>query len=247
METEPYSRLAAGYDVVMEHVDYAAWADYVQELLDRHRDDGPAANLLELGCGTGALAVELQPLGPYRYTGTDAAAAMIAQAQQKADAGDVEARFLAADFTAIPEGGPYDAVVLVYDGLNYVLDPDGLVAVFAAVYAALRPGGLFVFDQSTPANSVNNAAYFEDEGESDAFTYVRRSHFDAATGLHTTTFDLDTPEGRFAETHVERAYTLDEVRPLVAARFEVLATYDGFSLDPAHAGTERVHWVARRA
>ena len=29
-------------------------------------------------------------------------------------------------------------------------------------------------------------------------------------------------------------------------RFEVLAAYDGFSLDPADAATERVHWVVRK-
>jgi SAM-dependent methyltransferase len=247
VQTDPYSRLAEGYDFVMAHVDYAAWADYVQELLDRHADDRGLETLLELGCGTGELARALQPLGPYRYTGTDASAAMIAQAQQKAASGQVKARFAVADFAEAPGGAPFDAVVLLYDGLNYVLDPEGLARVFAAVHGALRPGGLFVFDQSTPANSVNNAAYFEDEGEEDGFRYVRRSHYDPATHLHTTAFELKTPEGMFEERHVERAYEIGEIRPLVAAHFDVLACYDGFSLDPAHAGTERVHWVVRRS
>lgn len=247
VQTDPYSRLAEGYDFVMAHVDYAAWADYVQTLFTIHADDTGVHAILELGCGTGELARELQPLGPYRYTGTDAAAAMIARAQEKASAGEVDARFAVADFTDVPDGGPFDAVVLLYDGLNYVLDPDGLARVFAAVHGALRPGGLFVFDQSTPANSVNNAAYFEDEGEEDGFRYERRSHYDPATRLHATDFVIETPEGRFEERHVERAYTLEEIRPLVAVHFSVLACYDGFSLDPAHAGTERVHWVVRRS
>ena len=35
----PYSRLAAGYDAVMEHVDYARWARYVHRLLAKHHGD----------------------------------------------------------------------------------------------------------------------------------------------------------------------------------------------------------------
>ena len=245
-ETPPYAALARGYDFVMAHVDYEGWADYVHELFALHADADGVRSVLELGCGTGELARALQPRGPYAYVGTDGAPAMVAEARRKADAGEVAARFEVADFGRVSVAAPVDAVLLLYDGLNYVLEPEGLRALFAAAHAALRPGGLFVFDQSTPANSLNNAAYFEDEGEDGDFRYVRRSHYDPDTRLHTTAFEIVTPEGRFDERHVERAYTPGEVRALVAERFEVVAAYDGFSLDPADDATERVHWVARR-
>ena len=80
MTAPPYSLLAAGYDAVMEHVDYAFWAEHVQRIVEAHRPG--AASVVELGCGTGALAEHLQPLGPapagYAYRAFDGSAEMVA-------------------------------------------------------------------------------------------------------------------------------------------------------------------------
>lgn len=270
----PYSVLARGYDLIMEHVDYADWADYVQGLIEKHAE-GPVETILELGCGTGAFAGQLQPQGPYRYTATDASEAMLERARELLDdgyagnapehdgpdgdaldgqgaentgegrTGDDPITFAHLDFRDFHVDEKADVAILLYDGLNYLLDEDDVRRMFDAVHAALRPGGLFVFDQSTPANSVNNAAYFEDEGEEDGFAYVRRSAYDPATRLHTTTFEIETEAGRFRENHVEKAYTLAEVRAFASARFAVVAAYDAFTHAPATAASERVHWVVR--
>ena len=251
LEVAPYSALAIGYDRVMDYVDYEAWADYVHHVLGEHEDDAGTASIHELGCGTGSLAAVLQPLGPYRYSGADGSAAMVEIARARADRGEVEAAFAVADFADPAPGAPFDAVLLLYDGLNYVVDPAALGGLFGAAFAALRPGGLFVFDQSTPANSENHEEDFEDEGEVDTpagvFRYVRRSHYDRAARLHETVFEIETSAGRAVERHLERAYTMDEVQDAAeAAGFHVEAAYDGFSLDPADDDAERVHWVARR-
>ncbi|HLA63476.1 MAG TPA: class I SAM-dependent methyltransferase, partial [Rhodothermales bacterium] len=95
VEKDPYAVLAAGYEAVMEHVDYADWADHVREILARHHPD--ARDVLELGCGTGALARHLQPQGPpphgYRYRGTDASEAMLAVARREAVVAGVPAEW----------------------------------------------------------------------------------------------------------------------------------------------------------
>ncbi|GIV61588.1 class I SAM-dependent methyltransferase [Rhodocaloribacter litoris] len=244
-QVPPYTVLAAGYDVVMEHVDYALWAAYVHELLERHHGD--VETILELGCGTGSLAFELAPLGPYRYAGTDAVPQMIRVARAKAELLGPSIQFEVADFTNYRVQTPVDAVVLLYDGLNYLLEEARLHDLFRCTFRALKPGGLFVFDQSTPANSLNNEAFFEDEGGADAFAFRRTSHYDPGRRLHTTTFEITVAGQSFFEAHVQRAYTMEEVRgPVEAAGFEVVAAYDGFTHEPAHADSERIHWVARR-
>ena len=241
----PYSVLAAGYDVVMEHVDYELWAEYVYGLLLEYAPS--ARSILELGCGTGSLALELQPMGPYRYAGTDKVEMMVKVAQAKAEMAGADLQFSVADFTDFRVDRPVDVVLLLYDGLNYLLEPTQIEALLRCAYAALVPGGLFIVDQSTPANSINNEAYFEDEGEADAFAFKRKSQYDRDSGLHTTSFDMTIDGRRFQEEHIQRAYFVEEIRSLIAASgFEEVAAYDGFTLDPATDTSERVHWVLRR-
>ena len=245
-ETPPYSALAAGYDAVMAHVDYVHWAAYAHERLQAHHPDPRSS--LELGCGTGSLALALQPRGPYRYRATDASSEMIRIARGKAALAGVAIRFEVADFMDFQVDEPVEAVMLLYDGLNYLLETDRVMALLRCAHAALKPGGVFLFDQSTPANSINNADYFEDEGRAANFTYRRRSQYDPASRLHTTTFDLSVGGEPFHERHVQRAYDLGEIRALVeATAFEERAAYDDFSTTPATDASERIHWVLRRA
>lgn len=243
-KTTPYDALASGYDLVMAHVDYELWADYIEDLLAAFHPE--AASLLELGCGTGSLALALAPRGPYRYQATDGAATMIEVARRKTKPETVDLTFAVADFLRLEGRAPVDAVLLLYDGLNYLLTEAAVRTLFAHVRQALRPGGVFIFDQSTPANSVNNAAYFEDEGQEDGFHYVRRSRYDPVTQHHTTRFELVVAGDAFHEEHIQRAYTQETVgRLLREAGFAILAAYDGFSTDPATDATERIHWVVR--
>lgn len=249
--TDPYRALAAGYDAVMAHVDYPMWAAYVQALV---RDHHPGARtVIELGCGTGALAVALQPYGPppggYAYRAFDGAEAMLEVARETARRAGRPVTFETLAFGEPVPGPPADVVVLLYDGLNYLLEIEAVEALFRTVRDALAPGGIAVVDQSTPANSLHHADGFDDAGETDAFEYVRTSRYDEGSRLHTTTFRLRFPDGAEAvETHVQRAYTIPEVRAAFeAAGLRAVEALDDFSDDPAGADTERVHWVLRRA
>ena len=145
MSAAPYSALAAGYDFVMAHVDYDAWAAYLFELLRRHGTD--VETVVELGGGTGTLARRLQALGGYRYVLSDGSAAMLDRAREKLRGEEGAIRCVQADFTALSRDrlgleGPADAVILVYDGLNYLLDEADVTALLEGVHGLLRPGGL---------------------------------------------------------------------------------------------------------
>lgn len=241
----PYSILAAGYDFVMSHVDYPFWAAYVHNLLKRHTPD--AHTVLELGCGTGSMAITLQPLGGYHYLATDISAEMINVARHKAEEESANVRFERADFTDFEVDRPVDAVLLLYDGLNYLLDEESMRGLMRSAYGALRDGGVFIVDQSTPANSIKNEPFFEHSDRLGIFSYVRRSRYDAETRLHRTTLDISVDDQEFREEHVQRAYGLEEIRELAAETgFVAEAVYDGFSTLPATEESERIHWVFRR-
>lgn len=250
MAARPYSVLAEGYDFVMDHVDYDAWAAYLFELLRRH---GRAVEtVVELGGGTGSLARRLQPLGNYRYVLTDGSAAMLAQARDKIDADASAIRCVQADFTSVSPAdldldAPVDAVLLVYDGLNYLLDDADVAALFRSVHRLLRPGGLAIVDQSTPANSEERNDGFVDEGSRPGFSYVRESRYDPDTRRHETIFEMTVEGESRRERHVQRAYTKAEVRALLdASPLAAEAAYHTFTTEPAHEDSYRIHWVLRR-
>lgn len=248
-EIAPYSLLAEGYDEVMAHVDYVHWARYLRRLQRRHAPE--ARTVIELGCGTGRLAETFQPFGPpphgFDYRAFDGSEAMLDVARRRVEAAEVPVRFARADFRDPLPGPPADLALLVYDGLNYLLQPEDVAALFARVAEALVPGGVFLFDLSTPANSLGNPDGFDDAGETEAFRYVRESRYDSEARLHTTTFRIETESGIHTEAHVQRAYALDEIHALLDASPLAFETaYHNFTDELATDETERVHWAARK-
>ena len=241
----PYSVIAKGYDLIMSHVDYNMWAEFTDDLLWLvHKNP---VSIRELGCGTGTFAMCLQPLGDYEYTATDLCPEMIKVGEEKVKDQGLPIKFEVEDFSNYTVANPHDVIILLYDGLNYLTEKEKIASLMKCTFDALKPGGVFFFDQSTPANSINNEDFFRDEGKMDGFSYVRGSDYNHATRIHTTTFEIQTGGQTFFEKHVQRAYTLEEVKALVlGAGFEIAHVFDGFSSDEASEASERIHWVVRK-
>ncbi len=241
----PYSVIAKGYDFIMSHVDYGLWSAFTDGLL-WHFHPKPKS-IRELGCGTGTFAMNLQPLGEYDYTATDICPEMIEVARQKAREIGLPITFQVEDFSNYSVDEQHDIVILLYDGLNYLTDTDSVASLLACTYEALKSGGIFFFDQSTPANSINNEDFFSDEGEMEGFSYVRGSAYDQKTQLHTTTFEIKTGDRTFFEQHVQRAYMRRHIEELVLdAGFQIEQSFDGFTSDSANDESERVHWIVKK-
>jgi SAM-dependent methyltransferase len=103
--------------------------------------------VVDLGCGSGLWARELVRAG-YEVLGVDYSAAMIALARKKVP----QASFVQASYLKV-RLPPCDAVTSVGECLNFQFDRHGegeLAALFGRVHAALRPGGVFVFDVVEP-------------------------------------------------------------------------------------------------
>ena len=244
----PYSILADCYDDVMEHVDYEEWAWYIQEVCDEH--DHQPGDVLELGCGTGSFASFFLPLDGVRsFRAVDASADMIRVAKKKEEA--AEAIFAVQSFeelgATVAEHEKYDTVLLLYDGLNYLMKKNEIEGLLERVARVLRPGGIFIFDQSTPANSINNAAYFEDSGQSGDVRYVRKSEYDAECAIHTNSFEMTKDGVTYEEVHRQQCYTGLQIQEVISSSsLKIESGYSGFSLEAADTESERIHWVVRK-
>lgn len=109
--------------------------------LRRHLPPGNL-HILDAGGGNGPASVPLAVQG-HQITLLDYSSEMLAEARRDAEASGVTERFtfVQADVAAIPSLFPEASfdLVLCYNVIQYVDDP---TAVLAAVYRALKPGGL---------------------------------------------------------------------------------------------------------
>jgi SAM-dependent methyltransferase len=97
--------------------------------------------VLELGCGSGALTRHLLAAG-HRVIATDASADMLALARS-AMGGDADLRVLALPDDPLP---PADAIVSVGHVISYLPDAAAVDRALAAAAGALRPGGVLAID-----------------------------------------------------------------------------------------------------
>ncbi len=150
MRQNYYGQVAAAFDRAAESYrrDYSAnpvmaWlVDDTFKLLGRLFPAG--ARLLEIGCGTGEMALRLAEAGRF-VTATDIAPAMVAEARQVAAASPARDRLA---WTVAPAGelagqiaGPFDGAYSNFGPLN--CEPN-LAAVVQMLASLLAPGGAFL-------------------------------------------------------------------------------------------------------
>ena len=133
-------RLAAVYDALNpDRSDLDVFAALVDEL--------GARTVLDIGCGTGTLALLLAARG-VDVTAVDPAAGMLVAAQAKPGAEDVTwLRGTAAELPALQ----VDLAVMTGNVAQAIVDPDAWAATLRGAHAAVRPGGQLLLDTRDPA------------------------------------------------------------------------------------------------
>lgn len=103
---------------------------------------GGAKHVLDLGAGTGLLSAFVRSWYPDAHIHLiDVSAPMLERARVRL-AADTNVSFEVADYATVPLGDNYDAIVSALS--IHHLDHPAKKALFAKVFAALRPGGVFV-------------------------------------------------------------------------------------------------------
>jgi SAM-dependent methyltransferase len=110
---------------------------------------GERGRVLELGIGTGRLALPLARRG-LDVTGVDAAPAMVERLRTKPGGADVPV--VMADFADVGSvvDGEYDLVLVAFNSLFELLDQDAQCRCVAGAARLLAPGGAFVVEALAP-------------------------------------------------------------------------------------------------
>lgn len=241
---EQYTAFSAWYDKMMGTVDYNGWSRYLMGLLDRNG----ARKVAECACGTGNITWKLVKAG-YEVTGLDLSEDMLLVAREKLRKMGLRCPFVCEDMRALSLHKPVDAIIAACDGVNYVTE--GVEAFFTAAHKALKPGGMLLFDVSSyyKLSKVLSGRTFGDTGED--WGYIWENVFDPDTSLLEMGLTCFIREGshysRFEETHLQRAYTEEELTAaLKGAGFSRVEVYEAFTLTPPKPDTERLQFVAYR-
>jgi SAM-dependent methyltransferase len=248
-----YDRYARVYDASGQISFSLQMLPYLDALLERH----PAAQdrLLELACGTGTVALAMARKG-WAVTGIDASPHMLALARQKLEEAhrqgdELDITFLQQDMRRLQLPQPVSLATCLYDSLNYMLTSDDLQQVFRRVFAALQPGGLFIFDMNTPwalATFWDDSTYIADTLDC---TVILESTFDAHRQRTTVKVTSFLREGELyaksVEHHTEQGYPREHIATLLTdVGFQIEGMYHCFTFDPPTASCPRILWAARR-
>lgn len=134
-----HPRLASVYDAFdADRSDLTAYLDIADEL--------GADRVLDVGCGTGCLAVLLAG-GGRTVVGVDPAEASLEVAKSKDPTGSIT--WVHGDATTVPASGA-DLAVMTGNVAQVFLTDDGWSQTLRGIHAALRPGGHLVFETRRP-------------------------------------------------------------------------------------------------
>ena len=145
---DPFAPIAPFYELDLDGFDddLALWLGLAARAAAR----GAPAEALELGCGTGRVAAALAGAG-WRVEGVDRSPAMLALARRRTAGLPVRLREGdMRDPAADGRGGPFGLVAIPLGGLQHLSTAEDIAAAFAAMAAALAPGGLAAVDVEAP-------------------------------------------------------------------------------------------------
>ncbi|MGC4939554.1 class I SAM-dependent DNA methyltransferase [Kribbella sp. DT2] len=159
---------------------------------------GPrAADLLDLGSGTGRIGIPLATDG-HRVTGIEISERMITALRAKP--GGTSIQVIQGDLVEVDYGGPYD-VVYAADGVLTDIRPwPRLVATFEKIRKALRPTGTFICDGGVPpVAAVSKTSHQVDRPLSDGAHLTADFEHDAVDQFCWGTVRVTLADGTFHE------------------------------------------------
>ena len=213
--------------------------------------------VLELGCGTGLVAIPVAAMG-LSVTGVDLAATMLAHAQVKALRADVDVHWVQADVRALALPRRFGFVILTGNAFQAFLTKADQHALMDTVRRHLAPEGVFGFETRNPAGhelrdepeGPPEIDYVDVAGRRVLLTSSQR--WDAAAQvIHWTSYRRWTaPDGTPQErtTRIACRFTSpDDIESLLdAAGLDIVAQYGDWNFAPFRASGERLITLCRR-
>ncbi len=217
-----YQKFAYYYDSLMDE-------DFYLEYLHFIMNNATFDTVLELGCGTGLMAIELSKLNKTVYA-TDLSKQMLEVARINAIEANVDLMLGKIDMCDFVINEPVDLILCMCDSLNYILTKNKVLKVFKNVYTALKDDGTFIFDVHS-LHKVDVTFYdYKEENEDDDFYFkwTVRKIAEGKIRHHVQIIDQENHD-RVDERHEQQTYSLETyIELLKEAGFTNITYYSDF-------------------
>lgn len=256
-----YEDFARVYDELMDETPYEQWCENIVGFIEKYGVSKPERNtedvlasernlVLDLGCGTGTLTELLYQKG-YDMIGVDNSDSMLGIAMEKKEKSGSEILYLCQDMRDLSLYSTVGTVVSACDCVNYILEEEELTEVFSLVNNYLYPGGIFIFDFNTVykyRDVVGDTVIAENR---DDCSFIWENYYDEESGVNEYDVTIFVQEEgdtfrRFQETHLQRGYTVEEMKRMVTeAGMTIVTIQDADTGEEVNEYSERVYVVAR--
>jgi len=204
-----YSIFAEYYDNYMSHVDYNNWVDFVLSHYNKIFGKSPA-RILELACGSGNVSSLLVKKG-LTVDASDISAEMLKIASGKPFPPNLKLNKMTDELPT----NKYDLVLLLFDSLNYLHDPNEIELLFNNVYNTIVENGIFIFDITTPKNCENHFDGFINVEEIRDDIFIHESEYEPTTNFQSTKLTFIKKKGflyaRYDEEHKQKIFKVSKI------------------------------------
>jgi len=237
-KNQPYDKLSLIYDKLMSHVNYKNWADYIVKLFQY--SDIKINSIIDISCGTGSLLTNFINR-KYFFCGSDISLPMICRAGPKFD----KNVFMVSDVKRMSvKSNRFDAVIFLYDSLNYMQNENQINSLFKEVNRILVKGGIFIFDIITDLLCKTHYQNFEEQENWNDSGYLRHSFYNNTSQIQHNDFRINIGNNIYFESHMQRVFPESKIDEyLNYNNFDLAARLDDFTFSASNEDSERIHYV----
>lgn len=242
------------YDIFYQDKPYSLEAALVHNLFQKN-SNGHCKRLLELACGTGRHALELEKLG-YQIVATDYSQDLLNVARGKAKQQKSQVDFRLQDMRELSlTDEPFDGVYCLFDSIGYVQTNSAIQQVLKGVHKYLRSDGLFICEFWHAAAMLRNYEPFRERRWKTADGELIRTsstRLDVEKQLAKVTYKItetlsNGTTTQLEETQVNRYFLVQEMAAFLEnTGFAPLEWLTAYSDEPITENTWHILAVARR-
>lgn len=210
------------YDLLATFYDSFVDEDVYHEYLDLVNKYTSVGTLLDIGCGTGILSIELAKLG-YDVVATDLSEEMLNIVDIRAKEEDVDLEIALYDMLD-PIDFEFDIVIASMDVINHLSDLEDVEFGFTNIYNSIHDNGIFIFDVLSVEFIDAFDGYVEDD-EDYHFHWESHKGEREHSIIHTITLTVDDKIEEvkiYEQTHDNEAYE----RILLKVGFKIVEIKD---------------------